>query len=107
MDIVTEISERLAGPGAKSATEELLGRAAGEIGRLRGAYEKGGVMDPWTGDWCQDGVVHAPEASLDASGRIVTAGAVDDAGNPIVATHARDARGQVVVVPVVAGHVKQ
>lgn len=88
MDIVTEIAERLAGPGAKSAVEELLGRAGGEIARLRGEYEKQGVVNPWTGAWEKDGVVKAPEAHLDAAGRPVVEGA----------THATDARGRVVVV---------
>lgn len=98
MEIVTEIKERLAQPGAKSATEELLGRAGGEIERLRGQYEKQGVIDPWTGAWVADGKVTVPDASLDAAGRAIPAGAVDAQGQPVVATHARDARGQVVKV---------
>jgi hypothetical protein len=81
--------------------EELLGRAGGEIAALRGEYEKSGKVDPWTGEWVKDGKVTSPVATLDAAGRPVPDGAKDEDGKGIVATHAKNAKGEVVPVGVV------
>lgn len=94
MDIVQEALERLAEAPKEGVWPGLLGRALGEIGRLRQAHEPRGVVDPWTGAWSADGTVCEPVATLDAEGREVEAGQRHPVtGEVVVATHARDQRG--------------